>query len=336
MKELTVTSKLPIVTMNYEEVKESLISTVEKYKGLVVTEQGLKDCKATQKELASIRTKIDTYRKSIKKEMEVPIKNFESQCKELIGLVVEAEEPIKQGILVFDNQRKQAKAEMAEGYLMKATIGLNSFYRSKIDISDITINLSNSMKSIYDEIDNKVDVLAAEQKAEGIRRGECLEVIKETLEEVNEGITTKLVKEDFVKYIDLGFGIVQIIKEINQAAARIKASEENIKKQAEQKILNLKADQEAATLKAEEDAEARIVYLQKQDEEKKEAVIKQAKEEAIREERKRNQVMERTSGTEKVYIDIRVIDNKERINSLVKFLKDNEFEYEITSKGRIK
>jgi len=87
MKEIVLNKQLPIINMNYEEVKASLIETTEKYKGIVVTEEGLKDCKATQKELAGVRNKIDDYRKAIKREMEKPIKSFEGQCKELIGLV---------------------------------------------------------------------------------------------------------------------------------------------------------------------------------------------------------------------------------------------------------
>ena len=81
--------------MNFEEVKASLIEGAEKYKGILVTEDGLKDCKATQKDLASTRIKLDNYRKEIKKEMLKPIDVFESQCKELIALVAEVEKPVQ-------------------------------------------------------------------------------------------------------------------------------------------------------------------------------------------------------------------------------------------------
>ncbi len=84
MKNLQVNKVLPVINANFEEVKASLIETMEKYKGIVVTEDGLKDCKATQKDLAKIRRDIDTYRKLIKKEMTAPIIEFENECKEII------------------------------------------------------------------------------------------------------------------------------------------------------------------------------------------------------------------------------------------------------------
>ena len=59
MKNLQVNKVLPVINANFEEVKVSLIETMEKYKGIVVTEDGLKDCKATQKDLAKIRNDID-------------------------------------------------------------------------------------------------------------------------------------------------------------------------------------------------------------------------------------------------------------------------------------
>ena len=61
----TITSK----TMNFEEVKANLVENMEKnIKGIVVTEESLKDCKATQRDLAGLRNKIDSYRKDGKRK----------------------------------------------------------------------------------------------------------------------------------------------------------------------------------------------------------------------------------------------------------------------------
>ena len=66
-----------------------------------------------QKELASLRIKIDTYRKDKKKSLSAPIVFFEEQCKELIALVEKAETPIKDGIKVFDDKKKDGKRDKA-------------------------------------------------------------------------------------------------------------------------------------------------------------------------------------------------------------------------------
>jgi len=138
VKEIVLNKQLPIINMNFEEVKASLIETTEKYKGIIVTEEGLKDCKATQKELAGVRNKIDDYRKAIKREMEKPIKEFEGQCKELIGLVEEAEKPIKDGILIFDNKRRDEKKLKALELINECVqaLGLEEKYASRLTVLD--------------------------------------------------------------------------------------------------------------------------------------------------------------------------------------------------------
>ena len=113
MKEIQINKELPVIKMNFEEVKESLQETMKKYEGIIVTEEGLKDCRATQKDLASLRNKIDTYRKDVKREMLIPIDVFEYQCKELIKTIEDVEKPIKEGIKIFDDKRREEKREKA-------------------------------------------------------------------------------------------------------------------------------------------------------------------------------------------------------------------------------
>ena len=58
MQELKLQAK---IETNFTEVRENLKFSLEKYKGLLVSEETLKDCKATQKELAGLRNKVDSY-----------------------------------------------------------------------------------------------------------------------------------------------------------------------------------------------------------------------------------------------------------------------------------
>ena len=73
----------------------------------------MSSCKSTQRELAGVRNKIDTYRKDKKKIFSKPIADFENQCKELISLVEKAEQPIKDGIKVFDDLKREEKRKQA-------------------------------------------------------------------------------------------------------------------------------------------------------------------------------------------------------------------------------
>ena len=363
MKEIQLTKQLPVINMNYEEVRNSLEATISKYKGLVVTEEALKDCKATQKELSKIKTTLDKYRIAIKKEMLVPVTAFEKQCKELVGMVADAEVPIKEGILIFDNQTRQKKAEWAETVLEDTILkyNLQEEYRKQIDISHITINLSNSKKSIEEEIETKVKTLAVAQQLEEDRKNNCYEVIKATLETVNPTLTIPFIAEDFNKFVEMGWEVSQIIREINNRVDMIKKTEADLKakeearilkakEEEEKRILKLKQDEEARILKAKEDEEARILYIEKQEEEKRLAATKEIREKAIQEERERLEI-EKKAHIEEIknkvvdvefkevedqfYLNLEIVSNKDKLVLFKKFLLENEIEYKVLDQKRV-
>ena len=124
--------------MNFDEVKLSLNDTMSKYRGIVVTEESLRKCKVTQKDLARLRNSIDSYRKNVKKEMEKPIREFESQCRELIKLISEVEKPIKDGIKIYDDKRREEKRLKAIEYIKESIKNhkLKEEYASKLKIKN--------------------------------------------------------------------------------------------------------------------------------------------------------------------------------------------------------
>lgn len=352
MKEIQLTKQLPIINMNYEEVKNSLEATINKYKGLVVTEEALKDCKATQKELSKIKTTLDKYRIAIKKEMLVPVTEFEKQCKELVGMVADAEAPIKEGILIFDNQTRQKKAEWAETVLEDTILkyNLQEEYKKQINISDITINLSNSKKSIEEEIETKVKALAAAQQLEEDRKNNCYEVIKATLETVNKDLSIPFVTEDFNKFVEMGWEVSQIIREINNRVDMIKKTEADLKAKEEARIIKAKEEEERRILKIKEDEQARILFLEKQEEEKRLAAAKEIREKAIQEERQKveeekkaniqeikNKIMdvEFKEVADQFYINLEIVTEKEKAIAFKKFLVENNIEFKLVDQRKI-
>ena len=218
MKELEVNKQLPIVTGNFEEVKVSLKNEMEKYKGIVVTEDNLKDCKATQKNIAGLRNKIEDYRKGIKKEMQAPIKEFESKCKELVELIEEVEEPIKKGILIYDNKRREERRSKALEIIDAAIIEhrLNEKYSKELTVLDKYMNLSGSIKAIREDIEARAINLKGKQEAENARINIIKTSIKNTCELLNKDIKTSLKEEEFYKYIDMNWSVEDINKQIQR------------------------------------------------------------------------------------------------------------------------
>lgn len=214
---------LPVIQINFEELKGHLTTLLNDYKGLVVTEGNLQTCKAKQKELASTRIKIDNYRKEKKKELSKPITMFEAQCKDLISLIQQAEEPIKEGIKIFDDVKRDSKRlqaielskEVAEEY------SLNEKYADRLEILDKYCNLTAKSNEVREDLISKAMALKVEQD----REVELIEIIKDTIESENEKINLKMEFKDFEKYINMGMATREVIGEIKNRAERIYAAE---------------------------------------------------------------------------------------------------------------
>ena len=213
----------PVIKINFDELKTQLTNTLQDYKGLVVTEGNLQTCKAKQKELASVRIKIDNYRKEKKKELSKPITLFEAQCKDLVSLIEQAEKPIKDGIEVFDSQKRDMKRnqaielakEVAEEY------GLEEKYSDRLEILDKYCNLSAKSNEVKEDLISKAMTLKVEQD----REEELIDIIKGVIDSENEKINRKMKFEDFRRYIDRGMSAKDVISEIKLSASKIYEAE---------------------------------------------------------------------------------------------------------------
>lgn len=207
---------MPVIEVNFDEVKTALTETLEKYSRLVVTEETLMGCKATQKDLAGVRTKIDTYRKDKKKALSEPITAFENQCKELIALVEKAEQPIKDGIKVFDDKKREEKKAVAERLLLEvaAVLELNEKYTSRLTIDERYCNLTAKEVDVRSDLEAKAMTLKVEQD----RETELIEIIKDSIDMENQRINSKLDFKDFERLIQGGMATKDILSEIKSRA----------------------------------------------------------------------------------------------------------------------
>lgn len=258
MRELQVNKVLPVINANFEEVKVSLIETMEKYKGIVVTEEGLKDCKATQKDLAKIRNDIDTYRKLIKKEMTAPITEFENKCKELIALVKETETPILEGIAIYDEKRRQEKIDYILDNITIAVseVGLNEKYAARLNVSDIKFTLNTSLKSIREDINEKAKNLKALQIAEEEKIKSDISIIETTVQASNEGQEVVLDINNYIDKYKNGTPLNIVIQAINNDRRLIevaaKKTLEKTEREAKEKDIISVEETKAPEVKVEE------------------------------------------------------------------------------------
>lgn len=222
--DISVEEVLPVIKIsNYETLKTQLSEMLKKYQNIIVTEQTLPGCKATQRELAGLRTKVDNYRKDKKKVMSAPITAFEDDCKTLIGLIEQAEAPIKEGIKVFDDKKRDVNRIAAVKIIedIAKDTGLLPKYAARIEVAEKYCQLSAK------ESDTKVDVQAKAYalKVEQDRELELIDIIIDSIETENKRIDTKLKFEDFQRAIDRGTPTKDILAEIKTIADRIYKAE---------------------------------------------------------------------------------------------------------------
>ena len=239
--------------------------------------------------------------------MEKPIKVFESDCKELIGLIAEVEAPIKSGILEFDNKRKEEKRKFADIKIFEICqkLNLEKKYADQLTVLDKYLNLSASAKSVVEDIEQRAEALKQQQNMDKVKAEMIKANIESALETVNLTLKTPLEYKDFEKYLALGWDGPRIVREINERAAQIRQAE--------------KAAEEMATKRIEEEKQKEEVQIPMDLKPKAPEVPKEVKEDEP-----------------KFFVDTYVEGTFEQIQNLSKFLKDNGYKYEVHSKGKVK
>ena len=84
------------VDFNYNEIAARLDVVLDKYKGLVFTEETVADCKKTIAELRKGQKSLDDFRKETKKKLTLSVTEFENDCKVLYKKFDEVIDPLKE------------------------------------------------------------------------------------------------------------------------------------------------------------------------------------------------------------------------------------------------
>lgn len=153
----------PIV-WNFEELKEGLNTALADYKNRIYTEDMIEDAKADRAKLNKLHDAIDAERINRKKEYMQPFETFESQAKELCGLIDIANAGIKEQLNGFEEKRvseKRAKiesifAEIVSLYDFGFTLALEQIFDSK------WLNKGTTEKKIAKEITEKCEKIISD------------------------------------------------------------------------------------------------------------------------------------------------------------------------------
>ena len=154
------------VTWNFEKVKASLEKTAEKYKGLVVTDENLKDMEKTHREIVKMRTSLISFRSKGRKEFKKPMDVFSSQCDKLLDIVASVEDPLTKQLDIYEERRRNSVSEeIKREYNAKAdAAGIREEFRS-LDINSSWTNKTAKWSETCIAIDQLVNAHQLVQKA---------------------------------------------------------------------------------------------------------------------------------------------------------------------------
>lgn len=141
------------IKWNKEEVIAAVDTMMANYRGLVYTEESIKEAKTDRANLNKLLDAFETERKRLKKLCEVPYKKFETDIKQVANLI---QEPIKmidtQIKEVEEAKRVEKKSKILEYYdaHVESLRGLLPFEKV---FKQEYLNATKSMKMIKTEID---------------------------------------------------------------------------------------------------------------------------------------------------------------------------------------
>ena len=160
------------LTWNNAELSKYLEEKLEKYNGLIVTENNLKEMKSVLKEIVSIRTKLTRFGADKKRELKIPYNTFTAELEQVLAVVSRVENPIANQIGEFEQQemlkRKETVLKMIEDKAQ--SLGIREEYKNRAmpnpkwwenktaKMSDVTLSVEEMLKGVLEQQQNDDDL----------------------------------------------------------------------------------------------------------------------------------------------------------------------------------
>ena len=325
------------IKWNGAEIKASLNNALEDYRNLVVTEETLKGSKSIMAELNKRSKEIDDFRKKTVKTLNPDIKQFESEAKELVSMIKEARETIKEQVEVFIVKQREEKKEIVLAVIdaVSHEIELWDKYRMQVELKETYLNLSVTANKVREDVVLQFEMLKMLQDQEQQK----IDTIKVIVDTYNNQLTFKFTYNEFDYLLESDITTISnIVKE--KVIGRLEAEKAEVER--------LRIEKEKAVEKAKQEESARI---RREEEEKRLAEERRHKEELDRMEFEKQKAISRaetnaavsiqetfeqiekitpTEPTEQeqlVSIELSILEPQHKIETLINYLESYGFHY---------
>lgn len=155
---------------NQELLKDQVKKYADKYKGWsVITAESVDGDKVVRADLNRMKKGFDDKRKEIKGEYNKPLKEFETQVKNMTSIIDEVLDPLDEGIKkVEENQRQQRKENVLE--LIHDIATEYNIDPTEVSFDPKWTNKSITKKKLTDQITEGVRLLQRQHKAYEINK----------------------------------------------------------------------------------------------------------------------------------------------------------------------
>lgn len=180
-----------LINWDNQELIKLANDTTVKYKGLIVTEEMVKDISKEVATLNNLIKKIDDKRKWIKKDYTAPLTIFENNVKEVTAIINGAIADLKSQLDIFEQERKAEKLIKIRKIMniihKEEFIQLPHDYNYRIVIHDNFYNKTIKDKEIEDNIRQQYTILINIYELDQLKiQNEKEHIERETIERENK------------------------------------------------------------------------------------------------------------------------------------------------------
>ena len=290
MTDLSTALKPQEIAFNYDELKTQLAEKLEKYKGLLVTEDGIAEAKKDRALLRKVRDALNAEKITVKKQWMEPYTEFEQKVKVLLEMCDAPAREIDEQIKAFEERKKREKRDTLEA-VFREKIGAAGEYVSFEDIFDQKwLNATCALEAATEQVEET-----------------CSRYVEDTLalDELCETVDSSMAVSLKARYRSTK-SIACVLQAKKDIEREIAAREE--RRQAE----------EARRMEAERRAQESI---------QNSVSVEQPKEKPAEVPVETPKPVEQYDGETKTVIRFQVKGTMEQLRSLQKFMQENGIEY---------
>jgi hypothetical protein len=140
------------IEFNFDELKKGLQDRLEKYKGLVYSDETIKDAKEDRATLNKFTAALSAKRIEIKKRCLQPYNDFEAKIKELDGMVQEPLQAIDGQVKKYEQAKKDEKHIAIKDFWDSYDSPVKALVQFAAVFDPKWLNVGTSMKQVEDEI----------------------------------------------------------------------------------------------------------------------------------------------------------------------------------------